>query len=72
MPFLGGHFTGKRMITWLESHVIKRVNGKLLKPLKKKKKKLQETSVYCVLLRMKQVTYIGSTVIPTSSSLEMI
>ena len=37
-----------------------------------KKKKLQETSVYCVLLRMKQVTYKGSTVIPTSSSLEMI
>ena len=29
-------------------------------------------SAYCVLLRMKRVTYIGSTVIPTSSSLEMI
>ena len=33
---------------------------------------LQETSAYCVLLRMKRVTYIGSTVISTSSSLEMI
>ena len=33
---------------------------------------LQETSAYCVLLRMKQLTYKGSTVIPTSSSLEMI
>ena len=32
---------------------------------------LQGTSAYCV-LRMKQVTYKGSTVIPTSSSLEMI
>ena len=30
------------------------------------------TSAYCVLLRMKQVTFKGSTVIPTSSSLEMI
>ena len=35
-------------------------------------KKVQETSTYCVLLWMKRVTYIGSTVIPTSSSLEMI
>ena len=33
---------------------------------------LQETSAYCVLLKMKQLTYKGSTVIPTSSSLEMI
>ena len=35
---------------------------------------LQETSAYCVLhvLRMKQLIYKGSTVIPTSSSLEMI
>ena len=33
---------------------------------------LHETSAYCVLLRMKQVTCKGSTVIPTSSSLEMI
>ena len=33
---------------------------------------LQGTSAYCVLLRMKQVTYKGSTVIPTSSSPEMI
>ena len=32
---------------------------------------LQETSAYSVLLRMKRVIYIGSTVIPTSSSLEM-
>ena len=32
----------------------------------------QGTSTYCVLLLMKQVTYKGSTVIPTSSSLEMI
>ena len=39
---------------------------------KKKKKMLQGTSAYCVLLRMKQVTYKGSTVIPTSSSLKMI
>ena len=37
-----------------------------------KKKMLQGTSAYCVLLGMKQVTYKGSTVIPTSSSLEMI
>ena len=48
-----------------------RVNREPFKTLKKKKK-LQETSAYCVLLRMKRVTYIGSTVIPTSSSLEMI
>ena len=46
------------------------VNRELFKNLKKKK--LQETSAYCVLLQMKQVTYKGSTVIPTSSSLEMI
>ena len=32
-----------------------------------KKKMLQGTSTYCVLLRMEQVTYKGSTVIPTSS-----
>ena len=50
-----------------DSHVL---TGNRLRHLKKKK--LQETSPYCVLLRMKQVTYKGSTVIPTSSSLEMI
>ena len=33
---------------------------------------LQGTRAYCVLLRMKQVTYKASTVIPTSSALEMI
>ena len=33
---------------------------------------LQDTSACCVLLWMKQVTYKGSTVIPTSSSLELI
>ena len=48
-----------------------RVNREPFKTLKKKKK-LQEPSAYRVLLRMKRVTYIGSTVIPTSSSLEMI
>ena len=50
-----------------------RVNWELFKTFKKKKKKkkLQETSACFVLLRMKRVTYIGSTVIPTSS-LEMI
>ena len=48
------------------------VNREPFKTLKKKKKELKETSAYCVLLRMKRVTYIGSTVIPTSSSLEMI
>ena len=38
-----------------------------------KKKKLQETSAYCVLFRKKRGTYVGSTVVPTtSSSLEMI
>ena len=35
-------------------------------------KKSYETSAYCVLLQMKQVTYKGSTVIPTSSSSETI
>ena len=33
---------------------------------------LQETCTYCVLLRMKQLTYKGPTIIPTSSSLKMI
>ena len=51
-------------VTWQS-----RVNRETFKTLKKKKM-LQGTSAYCVLLRTKQVTYKGSTVIPTSSSLE--
>ena len=42
------------------------------KKKKKKKKKIQETSTYCVQCRKKRVTYVGSTVVPTSSSLEII
>ena len=36
-----------------------------------KQKKLQETSTYCVQCRKKWVTFVGSTFVPTSSSLDM-
>ena len=40
--------------------------------VRQNKKNLQEISTYCVLFRKKQVTYVDSTVVPISSSLEMI
>ena len=46
--------------------------GNSLRHLKKKKKKLQETIAYCLQFGKKRGTYVGSSVVPTSSSLEMI
>ena len=36
------------------------------------KNEIQETSAYCALFRKKRGHYVGSTAVPTSSSLKMI
>ena len=52
---------------WESFKTLKRNNNK-----KQTKKQQQETSTYCVQYRKKRDTYVGSTIVPTSSSLEMI
>ena len=52
-----------------DSHV---AMGNHLRHLRKKKQKKQETSAYFVFFKKKWVTHIGSTVDPSSSSLEII